>query len=218
MFRIMTTLVALTAFGGFAQAQRTLPLSPGIQPGASFGPGLQYLPLTTPRFIAPNHGFGGTALRFGPGYNFNRGFGYGGFGYSGFGFGGFSYLPYGYAGYGYGYPTYGYSSNYGPNATAGIPLPQASPGIALANEFPAVLTLRFPAAAEVWLNGERMPGEPGQERVLTSPVLKPGGHYTFDVIARWTTGGKTFEAKRAITIDSGDRSRLSILSGTEVRK
>src|SRR5690242_4592431 len=46
--------------------------------------------------------------------------------------------------------------------------------VELSNEFPATVTMEFPAAAKVWLDGKPVEGETGKERVLTSPVLKPG--------------------------------------------
>ena len=90
--------------------------------------------------------------------------------------------------------------------------------IALSNEFPATLTLQFPAAAEVWLDGKKMTGGATAERVLTSPVLTQTQQYTFAVRARWTTGGKTYEAKRSVALGAGDRSRLYIVSGDEVKE
>ena len=63
-----------------------------------------------------------------------------------------------------------------------------------------------------------MTGAANAERVLTSPVLSPNQKYTFNIKARWTTGGKTYEAKRSVTLGSGDRSRLMVVSGDEVRE
>ena len=88
----------------------------------------------------------------------------------------------------------------------------------LSNEFPATLTVQFPAAAEVWLDGKKVKGEASTEQVLTSPVLAPGQKYTFAVRARWSSGGKTYEATRSVALGAGDRSRMHILSGDEVRE
>jgi hypothetical protein len=70
----------------------------------------------------------------------------------------------------------------------------------------------------VWLDGKKVSGAANEERVLTSPVLSPNQTYTFLVKARWTSERKTYEAKRSVVLGAGDRSRLLILSGDEVRE
>ncbi|QJW95667.1 hypothetical protein [Frigoriglobus tundricola] len=141
-------------------------------------------------------------------------------------------LPTGW-GIGWGYQTYnpwtGFSYAFGgivptnptppetPAPTAESPRrPEAA--VVLSNEFPATLALQFPAAAEVWLDGKKVSGDAATERVLKSPVLRPDQTYAFNVKARWTTGDKTYEATRVVKLGSGDRSRLLIVSGDEVRK
>ncbi|QJW95668.1 hypothetical protein [Frigoriglobus tundricola] len=198
---------------GGGSSQRTLPLSPGVFPGSSIGPGTQFLPQQTPRFVPnngiagggttqylrPNAGFGAGSSRFGlvNGVGFGFGYGYGGYGYG-----------YGYNGYGYGNGDYGYSYGYAPvyyhrrHWFGGW----YQPNIILGNEFPATLTVQLPS------------GEVPKEYSLTSPVLKPEERYTFAVNVRWTSGGKTYEAKRDVTLGAGDRSRLLIVSGTEVKE
>lgn len=220
MFRT-TALVsfgALVAFASLASAQpqpRQLPLSPGVMPGSPFGPGTQFLPTPGPAVLpasAPGTR-GGVINRVQPAVGFTTmtprispfGFGFGG-----------------YPGYGY-YGYYGYDTVIDPTITiypgpaAPLPAP-AEPNVVLVNEFPATLTVRFPAAAEVWLDGKKVKGDAAEEVVLTSPVLKENQEYTFLVKARWESKGKTYEAKRAVTLRSGDRSRLSIISGDEVRE
>ncbi len=215
MFRPLVTFLTLATFASFgavAQAQpgRDLPLAPGVFPGSSIGPGMQFLPQPTPRFIPPGRGFGSGFGKpkpvpvFFPGVYPYSPFGFG----FGFGYGGFS--PYGYG--------YGYDYGYGPPIVApapGLPVQSTDPGVALANEFPAVLTVQYPTPAEVWFNGNKLDGK-AEEHQLTSPVLKPGETFTFDVKARWKVGEKTYESKRTVTLASGDRSRLLVVSGTEV--
>jgi uncharacterized protein (TIGR03000 family) len=122
-------------------------------------------------------------------------------------FGGNSYWPY------FGLPG---PFAYDQPAVEYIP-PQSPPQrvVELSNEFPATLTLEFPAAAKVWLNGKEVEGEAGKERVLSSPVLKPGQQYTFKVRAEWERNGKTYEYTREATLGPGDRSKLTVLAGTE---
>jgi uncharacterized protein (TIGR03000 family) len=207
MFRPILAVIAAALLTATADAQpRPLPLAPGVMRGSPWGPGMPFVRPTA----APRIGFGG-------------GFSRGGVVLPG-GAGYFPYLPYG---YGYGYGGYGYGrygfGGYGIDDIVTQPVPVAPPTppdpvVVLAGEFPATLSLQFPAAAEVWVGGKKVAGAASEERVLISPVLKAGQNYTFDVKARWTSGGKTYEAKRNVTLGSGDRSRLLIVSGDEVRE
>jgi uncharacterized protein (TIGR03000 family) len=88
--------------------------------------------------------------------------------------------------------------------------------VELSDEYPATLTLEFPAAAKVWLDGRPVAGEAGKQRVLTSPVLKPGQTHTFKVRAEWESGGKTYEYTREATLGSGDHSKVLVVSGSSV--
>ena len=52
MLRALTALGLLTALTATATAQPgRLPLAPGVTPGSSIGPGTQFLPQPTPRFV-----------------------------------------------------------------------------------------------------------------------------------------------------------------------
>jgi hypothetical protein len=157
-----------------------------------------------------------TTFRHNPRFFTNRRFGFG-FGYGGFG-------P-----YGYGFGPYGY--DFGPfDDGSGAPLfvlPSFSgpsyprwtlPNPALTTELPARLTVRYPPTSRVWLDGKWVPLEAAGEYILFSPALKSGEQYTFTVKLRWSQDGKTYEANRSITLGWGDRSRLSIVSGDEVKE
>jgi uncharacterized protein (TIGR03000 family) len=121
-------------------------------------------------------------------------------------------------------PYYGYGYQQPPVVVVQVPTPVQSATqppertVIISNEFPATLVLEFPAAAEVWVNGEKSAEEPSSEWTLTSPVLKPGEEYTFKVKARWKAGGKTIEAERVIAVPGGKRSRAIVLSGTEIKE
>jgi uncharacterized protein (TIGR03000 family) len=149
-----------------------------------------------------------------------------GYGYNVYPFGSF-YSPYAsyygggfLTGYGYGYGYSLYFVGPGPFAydppVVDVPPPQEPTRvIALSNEYPATLTMDFPAAAKVWLDGKEVAGEASAERVLTSPVLRPGEKHTFKVRAEWAAGGKTYEYTRDVTLGSGERSKVLVMSGTE---
>jgi uncharacterized protein (TIGR03000 family) len=219
MFRTLAVLGALLLFTTVANAQPgRLPLSPGVMPASPFGPGMPFNPAP----FSPVGPF--SSVPFSPVVPFGSGF--------------FApnqpnlmlapvLAPWGYPsapyfGTGFGYP-YGSVVASPPitvnQSVTNVTAPQRSDQAAvLANEFPATLTVQFPGTAEVWLGEKKVEGAAAEERVLTSPVLKAGEKYTFDLKARWKSGGKTYEAKRAVTLNSGDRSRLLIVSGEEVRE
>jgi len=203
MLRTALALVVLTAFGVIASAQPRqpqqppLPLSPGVSPASPFGPGMPFTAPQAPRLSQWQQRFYPT---YAPGF--------------------FSY---------FGSPYYPYLNPWGVAPTYVVPVPldfgpavavrpEAPTSIALANEFPATLTLQLPASGEVWLNGKRTSESSSEEHVLTSPVLKTGERYVFDLKARWTAGGKTYETTRLVTVGTGDKSRIIIVSGTEVRE
>jgi uncharacterized protein (TIGR03000 family) len=102
-------------------------------------------------------------------------------------------------------------------APSGPSGPEQAPLI-LSNEHPAVLVLEFPADAEVWVNGDKANLPATNEWTLTSPVLKAGGEYTFNVKARWKAGGRIYEYDRAITVAGGNRTRTIVVTGTEVKE
>lgn len=77
------------------------------------------------------------------------------------------------------------------------------------------LTLELPAAAEVWVNGTKQPGAAGKTHALTAD-LGPGESHTFNVVAKWTTGGKAFEYTKTATLDAGDTKTVTVFAGTPV--
>jgi len=200
MFRAAVALLALTVCATVASAQpRQLPLAPGVMPASPYGPGMPFLPPTSPLFPPPVTSVNPGLPVFFPGFPV--------------------YNP----GIAFGYP-FGSPLGY-PIGTVGLPpvtfepvIPTPAETVVLARVYPATLTLQFPAEAEVWLDGKKVSDTKKEEQVLTSPPLRMGEQHTFDVKARWIQKGKTFEAKRSVTVNPGDRSRLSIISGNEVRE
>ncbi len=182
--------------------QQQLPLSPGVVPASPFGPGMPLFPAGAipQRPGTANTVFFPVALPWGWGL---------GWGYE-------TFNPW--TGYGYAYGGLVPSEYVAPEVVFVEPPRRPEPVVVVTGEVPATLSVRFPAAAEVWLGGKKLAGDPTADRVLTSPVLKPNQKYTFDVRARWTSGDKTFESTRSVTLTGGDRSRLTVLSGDEVNK
>jgi uncharacterized protein (TIGR03000 family) len=90
--------------------------------------------------------------------------------------------------------------------------------VELSHELPATLVMEFPAAAEVWVDGVKSDAKPDREWTLTSPPIKRDEKFTFQVRARWTAGGKTYEVERSVTVPNGKRSRALVVGGTEVKE
>lgn len=218
MTRILFPVALLLALPTAAHAQYS-PFRPAFHPtaapngSASVGvSGLVNPPIGSNPYFGTRDlvgGFGPSNL-YGPGFPFSGVFS-GGYGYGGW--------------YNSGFPYPGYVAP-PPVEVApaqALPLPAArrpqstEPFVPPANEFPATLVMEFPAAAEVWVNGKTQDGDAKKEWTLTSPTLKPGGEYTFEVKARWTAGGKTYEYARSAAVAGGQRTKAVVVSGTEVK-
>ncbi len=211
------TLATIALLLGCPTAVFAQPLAPGIgvspPPGIAAGVRLPYPAAPHPAPSAPRYpcagGFGGGFCPpipiSGPGFPFSGVWG------GGYGFGGV------YPGYGYGYAPFGFNSS-APVYESQPPEIRTAPNVALVNEFPAVLTLEFPVPAEVWVGGKKGEGKPTTEWTLTSPSLKAGVEFTFEVKARWTVEGKTFEYERSVKVASGNRSRALVVAGTEIKE
>ncbi len=216
MNRLLMTAAMLVLSPAFVHAQLGTPLTTASGVGGFGGgvrPGIPIPPLNgpgpstwNPRFRPGNN----TVIGIVPPIYTTPGFPFGGV-WSGFG----GYYPW----YGTGYDPFGFA----PVLPAPTPVVTArainsDPGIVLANQFPAVLTLEFPLPAEVWVNGEKKSGDPQTEWTLTSPVLAAGADYQFQVKARWTNKGQAYEIERTYTVAGGNRSRALIVSGTAVKE
>ena len=185
---LLVAVIAASPAVGFAQGfSYPLPTPPPIPV-----PGTNQLypaasPFTPPSLIRPWTGFGYSPWAYGPSV-YAPGFSYP-----------WVYLP----------PTVRSSAPTPPPPLVGA----GGPGPDLTNaEFPASFTLEFPADVKLWLNGQEVPGA-GRTRVLTSPTLKAGGAFTFDVRAEWTTDGTRYEWDRAIALSAGDKARVTVARG-----
>lgn len=121
-------------------------------------------------------------------------------------------------GYGYAAPLYQYPSVIEVPVPVPVVVQPPEPPLPLSGEAHATLVLTFPAEAEVWVNGVKGEGRPDTEWTLTSPALKTGMDYDFEVKARWKANGKTFQYERTTTVTAGNRSKATILNGMEVKE
>lgn len=120
--------------------------------------------------------------------------------------------------YGYAAPIYSFPVPVEVPVPVFVPVQPPEPPLPISGEAVATLVLQFPASAEVWLNGKKSDEPPGDLWTLTSPSLPTGAEYTFVVKARWSLNGKTYEYDRTVAVAAGNRSRATVLSGTEIKE
>jgi uncharacterized protein (TIGR03000 family) len=181
---------------------------------------------------------GGGGVARGGGYRGGYGYGRGGYGYGGYGRGGY----YGWGGYGWGgiYPYYGYGYGYGgypydglsaysyypnyygygngtptylyPNAPVTIDT-RASAYYAPPTDNSAMIHLRVPDNATVWVDGDRTQ-QTGSDRNFSTPSLTPGKTFEYQIKARWMEDGKPVEKTRTVDVRANQTSNVDFLSNT----
>jgi uncharacterized protein (TIGR03000 family) len=192
--------------------------------GAHFGGGGAHFGGGGARFGGGTAHFGGGGARFGGarsggGIGRFNGAGYGrsdyGYGRHRYYYGGYGYYPY-YGGYyPYGYDSLsspddsGYTDSYGGTlpdyigdaldsapATGGTSSTPTAPPDTIAH-----LTVKAPADAQIWFNGERTAATGAVRRFNTPPLA--AGKYTYDVRARWTKDGHEVTQTREVEVTPG---------------
>jgi uncharacterized protein (TIGR03000 family) len=125
---------------------------------------------------------------------------------------------------GYGYYPGDFPSHYpwydGP-ADHGLPGPyahaHAHAAPAVAEAVPpgaAVLRVRVPADAEVWV-ADHQTAQQGSFRVFLTPPLQEGRNLSYDLRARWIENGKQVEYTRNVPVFPGDRLTIDFLTPAE---
>jgi uncharacterized protein (TIGR03000 family) len=149
-------------------------------------------------------GYGGYGVRRNP-YGWGVGFGWGLSGYWG-GDGYWDYPDYMHDGY----PYYTTSPNVGgyylPQVDAyfgSSPLPAAPLPVAMVH-------VLVPDDAKVWFNGTQT-AQVGKEREFTSPPLKLGRMYKYEVRAEWHVGAKLMSETREIVVRAGNGVTINFL-------
>lgn len=72
----------------------------------------------------------------------------------------------------------------------------------------AVLEVRVPDQAEVWIEGQPTK-QTGPARTFVSPPLKPGDAYGYEIKARWKERGRDMEQTQSVTVQAGTRVSLT---------
>jgi uncharacterized protein (TIGR03000 family) len=80
-----------------------------------------------------------------------------------------------------------------------------------APESAAVLRVRVPADAEVWVSGSPTK-QRGELRRFITPPLQPGRNEGYELRARWTEGGKPVERTETVRVHPGDRITVDFLT------
>ena len=78
----------------------------------------------------------------------------------------------------------------------------------------AVLRVRVPADAEVWVSGDPTT-QRGEQRRFITPPLEGGRNQGYELRARWTEGGKTVERTEDVRVHPGDRLTVDFLAAPE---
>lgn len=76
------------------------------------------------------------------------------------------------------------------------------------NEPVALIDVRVPADADVWLEGQPTK-QTGAHRQYVSPTLKPGTPYTYEIKVRWQAEGKAVEETRQVQVTAGGRINVA---------
>jgi uncharacterized protein (TIGR03000 family) len=88
------------------------------------------------------------------------------------------------------------------------PMPPADANAAAADTT-AQLTVRVPADADIWIDGE-VTQQTGAVRKFVSPPLSPG-EYTYQVRARWMQDGRQVVQTRRIPVSPGERRTVDFM-------
>jgi uncharacterized protein (TIGR03000 family) len=136
------------------------------------------------------------------------------------------YAPFWGGGYGF-YGGYGYPGFVQPPQVVVVPQPVlvappnpariAEDGDRAAALVSATLTLELPAAADVWLDGQKQATSADATRVLASPPMTIGEQYTFRVRAEWVEKGTKYQTEQTTTVRAGERGKLTVYAGTAVK-
>jgi uncharacterized protein (TIGR03000 family) len=94
----------------------------------------------------------------------------------------------------------------GPRAVPPAPDPDAG-----VPETAALLRLRVPADAEVWISGDPTT-QRGELRRFVTPPLEAGKNQGYTIRARWTEDGKAVERTEVVRVHPGDRLTVDFLA------
>jgi uncharacterized protein (TIGR03000 family) len=71
----------------------------------------------------------------------------------------------------------------------------------------ASIEIRVPADADLWFDGYKS-SQMGPVRKFSTPPLKAGQNYAYDIRARWTVNGAPAEQTRTVVVQPGERARV----------
>jgi uncharacterized protein (TIGR03000 family) len=86
-----------------------------------------------------------------------------------------------------------------------------------AAEETATLEVRLPESAELRFNGAAT-RQTGGQRVFTTPSLRAGQRYEYDVAARWFQDGREVRLARRITVRAGERLVVDFIDLARARR
>jgi len=103
--------------------------------------------------------------------------------------------------------TYQNTQNYNsPNAQNMTPPAPPQP-------FPAIVTVRAPNSAEVWVQDQKLE-QNGEDRKFISPALPANRTVSYNVRASWYEDGETVTATQQIQVKAGDQKRVTFFDSS----
>jgi uncharacterized protein (TIGR03000 family) len=94
-----------------------------------------------------------------------------------------------------------------PEAPINIDSSSDKPSVSPEGYQKAFLEIQVPADAEIWLDGYKAT-QVGTVRKFSTPALKPGVPFAYDVRVRWTENGSPVEETRKVVVQAGERTRV----------
>jgi uncharacterized protein (TIGR03000 family) len=77
---------------------------------------------------------------------------------------------------------------------------------------PALINVRVPAQAELWIDNVPMTARTGSFRQFQSQPLEPGYNYSYQVRARWMENGQPVERSQKVTFQAGQQANVNLMS------
>ncbi len=94
-----------------------------------------------------------------------------------------------------------------PDEPKPIQLAKLEPTVPPVGSDRASIEIQVPADADLWFDGYKSK-QVGPVRKFSTPPLKPGENYAYDIRVRWTVDGAPVEQTRTVVVRPGERARL----------
>jgi uncharacterized protein (TIGR03000 family) len=93
----------------------------------------------------------------------------------------------------------------------GLPRPAPPPPPPSIDPAAAVVTMRVPDGADIWVLGVKTKQQ-GELRTFITPALEAGRIFTYDIQVRWKDAGQDVTRSREVNVRCGDRLTVDFLN------